>query len=168
MAQRVGFDLPCGVGRVAALERPRRSIHFRSRSNPPRRIPKYKRPTLTGESFVFGAAGGIRTHVGFRPNGFRDRPVMTASIPLHILFMSKLRRELNNCDNGPPRYVPLRCPKFSARRPLAKFRPLPLLIARLIRPRRRSQTSPLRYRCINFSGRRVSGGLMKSGGAIRI
>ena len=30
-----------------------------------------------------GGEGGIRTHVGLRPNGFQDRPVMTASVPLH-------------------------------------------------------------------------------------
>ena len=34
VAEGAGFDLPCGAGRVAALERPRRSIHSRSRSNP--------------------------------------------------------------------------------------------------------------------------------------
>ena len=30
-----------------------------------------------------GGGGGIRTHVGLHPNGFQDRPVMTASVPLH-------------------------------------------------------------------------------------
>ena len=34
VAQRVGFDLPCGAGRVAALTCPRHVIHYRSRSNP--------------------------------------------------------------------------------------------------------------------------------------
>ena len=29
-----------------------------------------------------GREGGIRTHVGLHPNGFQDRPVMTASVPL--------------------------------------------------------------------------------------
>ena len=29
-----------------------------------------------------GGEGGIRTHVGLHPNGFQDRPVMTASVPL--------------------------------------------------------------------------------------
>ena len=28
--------------------------------------------------------GGIRTHAPFRTNGFQDRLVMTASIPLHM------------------------------------------------------------------------------------
>ena len=30
----------------------------------------------------FGGEDGIRTHVGLHPNGFQDRPVMTASVPL--------------------------------------------------------------------------------------
>ena len=49
---------------------------------------------------------------------------------------------------GPPRYVLLRCPKSFARSTLARFRPLPLFIARCIRRRRREPPSPLRYRCI--------------------
>ena len=32
--------------------------------------------------FAYGAGGGIRTHGPRRANGFRDRPVMTASILL--------------------------------------------------------------------------------------
>ena len=36
--------------------------------------------TQTGE-------GGIRTHAPFRTNGFQDRLVMTASIPLHNRIM---------------------------------------------------------------------------------
>ena len=51
------------------------------------------RPTpLAGEplqpleyfSIFFGGEGGIRTHVGLHPNGFQDRPVMTASVPLLV------------------------------------------------------------------------------------
>ena len=42
----MGVDLRCGGGRVAALERPRRSIHYRSRSNPlqvfQKRSPRHK------------------------------------------------------------------------------------------------------------------------------
>ena len=34
--------------------------------------------------------GGIRTHVPFRTNGFQDRLVMTASIPLQIVVLKKL------------------------------------------------------------------------------
>ena len=32
----------------------------------------------------FGGAGGIRTHVPLRTNGFQDRLVMTTSIQLHV------------------------------------------------------------------------------------
>ena len=32
---------------------------------------------------LFGGEEGIRTLVGLPPNGFQDRLVMTASIPLH-------------------------------------------------------------------------------------
>ena len=41
---------------------------------------------LTGKidfNVNFGGEGGIRTHAGLHPNGFQDRPVMTASVPLH-------------------------------------------------------------------------------------
>ena len=34
MVREAGLDLPCGAGRLAALERPRRSIHSRSGSSP--------------------------------------------------------------------------------------------------------------------------------------
>ena len=34
--------------------------------------------------FMFGGEEGIRTLVGLPPNGFQDRLVMTASIPLRI------------------------------------------------------------------------------------
>ena len=34
----------------------------------------------------FGAGRGIRTPVGFHPNGFQDRLVMTASIFLHLFY----------------------------------------------------------------------------------
>ena len=56
------------------------------------------RPTpLAGEplrpleyfSNIFGGEGGIRTHVGLHPNGFQDRPVVTASVPLHILVIHR-------------------------------------------------------------------------------
>ena len=40
VARLEGFDLPCGAGHLAALERPRRSIHSRSGSNPTRGISK--------------------------------------------------------------------------------------------------------------------------------
>lgn len=37
---------------------------------------------LTKAHKKYGGEGGIRTHVGLHPNGFQDRPVMTASVPL--------------------------------------------------------------------------------------
>ena len=38
--------------------------------------------------------GGIRTHAPFRTNGFQDRLVMTASIPLRV-FVLRSRGALN-------------------------------------------------------------------------
>ncbi len=38
----------------------------------------------------YGGEGGIRTHVELPPNGFQDRPVMTASVPLQNLKFYKL------------------------------------------------------------------------------
>ena len=35
-----------------------------------------------------GGGRGIRTPVGLHPNGFQDRPVMTASVSLRIEFFS--------------------------------------------------------------------------------
>ena len=32
---------------------------------------------------------GIRTHAPVKTNGFQDRPVMTASVPLHIRFVQR-------------------------------------------------------------------------------
>ena len=37
---------------------------------------------LSTSPLWFGGEDGIRTHVGLHPNGFQDRPVMTASVPL--------------------------------------------------------------------------------------
>ena len=33
----------------------------------------------------YGGEDGIRTHVELPPNGFQDRPVMTASVPLQVV-----------------------------------------------------------------------------------
>lgn len=33
---------------------------------------------------MYGGEDGIRTHVELPPNGFQDRPVMTASVPLQV------------------------------------------------------------------------------------
>ena len=46
MVREAGLDLPCGAGRAAALRRPRRLIHSRSRSTPQNN--QNKQPTLTG------------------------------------------------------------------------------------------------------------------------
>ena len=46
-----GVDLPCGAGRVAALECPRHSIHSRSRSTPRVGLTKSKKLPPYGESF---------------------------------------------------------------------------------------------------------------------
>ena len=40
----------------------------------------------TTQRSVFSGEDGIRTHVPVRTNGFQDRLVMTASIPLRIVF----------------------------------------------------------------------------------
>ncbi len=51
-----------------------RHVRLTARSNPTIR--------LSGV-LANGGEGGIRTHVGLHPNGFQDRPVVTASVPLH-------------------------------------------------------------------------------------
>ena len=55
MVREGGLDLPCGAGRVAALDCPRQSIHSRSRSSPG--LCKTKRPPV-GATVRFGARGG--------------------------------------------------------------------------------------------------------------
>ena len=49
-----------------------------------------------------GGAGGIRTHVTFRSNGFQDRLVMTTSIQLRIsiLFYSQARLQEKRARNA--------------------------------------------------------------------
>ena len=66
MADRVGFDLRCGGGRVAALERPRRSIHYRSGSNPNERSSKKKTATLSGDCFFLAKGTYFDTMNHFR------------------------------------------------------------------------------------------------------
>ena len=61
MADRVGFDLPCGAGRLAALGWPRQPIHYRSGSNPNERSSKKKTATLSGDCFF------LADRVGFEP-----------------------------------------------------------------------------------------------------
>ena len=52
-----GVDLPCAAGRVAVLECPRHSIHYRSRSTPYTSMYKLK-PRHRGEALVYGGDGG--------------------------------------------------------------------------------------------------------------
>ena len=78
LADRVGFDLRCGGGRVAALERPRRSIHYRSRSNPlqvfQKRSPRHKAgASLLADRVGFPACG--------RPGLGSDSPPGCHSLP---------------------------------------------------------------------------------------
>ena len=72
MAQKEGFDLPSGAGRVAALECPRHSIHYRSRSNP-RRESKQEDRHKDGPLVL--AAGE-----GFEPSHTESE---SAVLPLH-------------------------------------------------------------------------------------
>ena len=55
-----GVDLRCGGGQVAALERPRRSIHYRSRSTPT--LCQMEKPPGWA-AFPFGAGYGSRTRL---------------------------------------------------------------------------------------------------------
>lgn len=42
----------------------------------------------------YGGEGGIRTHVGLHPNGFQDRPVMTASVPLQKVNLISVTNQI--------------------------------------------------------------------------
>ncbi len=57
MVREAGLDLPCGAGRVAALERPRRSIHSRSRSSPRENQKQNGRPCRGDRLFLVREAG---------------------------------------------------------------------------------------------------------------
>ena len=72
MAAGEGFDLRCGGGQVAALECPRHSIHYRSRSNP-RRESKQEDRHKDGPLVL--AAGE-----GFEPSHTESE---SAVLPLH-------------------------------------------------------------------------------------
>ena len=61
------------------------------------RIPliKYRKTKRTSKkclSVLLGGGRGIRTPVGFHPNGFQDRLVMTASIFLHVVCQARIIR----------------------------------------------------------------------------
>lgn len=62
-----------------------------------------KTDSLTGIGWLIsnGGEGGIRTHVGLHPNGFQDRPVMTASVPLQDVGQSACSVSLNEAGNCP-------------------------------------------------------------------
>ena len=53
MVETEGFDLRYGGGRLAALECPRHSIHYRSGSNPHERSAKNKNPLPYGRGSLF-------------------------------------------------------------------------------------------------------------------
>ena len=44
---------------------------------------------------ILSGEDGIRTHVALPPNGFQDRLVMTASIPLQKPVRTRLQAQLN-------------------------------------------------------------------------
>ena len=50
--------------------------------------------------WTYGGVGGIRTHVPVKANGFRDRPVMTASIPLRMKFFRPPRSRRPEISGG--------------------------------------------------------------------
>ncbi len=87
-----------GFGKVSSLTNlslKKSAFVFRSSREPPiirafERPSKPKRKKSVKLSFLFGAGGGIRTPVGFHPNGFQDRLVMTASIHLHCFSFTFL------------------------------------------------------------------------------
>ena len=67
-ADRVGFDLPCGAGRLAALGYPRQPIHYRSGSNPlqvfQKRSPRHKaEASLLADRVGFPACGRARARL---------------------------------------------------------------------------------------------------------
>ena len=71
---------------------------------------KQKSRRLRRQDFCFGGGCRIRTRVGLRPNGFQDRPVMTASVTLRI---------------APQSLAALRGPLFFCYAPGAARLPLP-------------------------------------------
>ena len=69
---------------------------------------KYRNPYLfIGEAFSLSGEGGIRTHAPFRTNGFQDRLVMTASIPLQAADSAQKKKSASTAatiilSNTPP------------------------------------------------------------------
>ena len=75
MADRVGFDLRCGGGRLAALGCPRQPIHYRSGSNPNERSSKKKTATLSGDCFF------LADRVGFEPTSLLRDYLISSVVP---------------------------------------------------------------------------------------
>ncbi len=75
MVEMRGVDLRCGAGRVAALRRPRRLIHSRSRSTPQNN--QNKQPTLTGGLPVLVEMRGVDLRCGAGRLGLRHAPGMS-------------------------------------------------------------------------------------------
>ena len=55
MVREMGLDLRCGGGRLAALDCPRQSIHYRSGSSPKL---GYKKQPQKATVFLYGAGDG--------------------------------------------------------------------------------------------------------------
>ena len=89
---RSGWDSTCSAEQATSgCNMPPAYCQVPSGSNPCESLPNTKSLPF-GRDPVFGGVGGIRTHVPVRANGFRDRPVMTASIPLRMLYNISGRR----------------------------------------------------------------------------
>ena len=138
---------------VSLAQRPKNShlgsfcLSYRHRhglSNPVQCLRQNKKHT-DWCAFCFGGRRGIRTHVGVNPNGFQDRLVMTASIAFRICYLLFRVNNYFYFSIGDASLCPVAVPdSVFARNLLANRRPQPLLIARLLCHRQRSQTSPLR------------------------
>ena len=81
-----GIDLRCGAGRVAALRRPRRLIHSRSRSIPPENIPN-KRATPSGRLSYLVDLKGIE------PSNLTDANRALSQLSYKPIFFSPSSRE---------------------------------------------------------------------------
>ena len=93
----MGVDLRCGGGRVAALERPRRSIHSRSRSTP---TSKKNSPILRMKLLFLERMMGVNLRCGGGRVGLQHA---TGMLPRALAFDSHRSKE-----EGPPsRAIPL-------------------------------------------------------------
>ena len=67
-----------------------------------------------GQLGYFSKSGedGIRTHVALPPNGFQDRLVMTASIPLHLriaVYVARRKYYQNYLSVSTKNFIPAEC-----------------------------------------------------------